>query len=308
MARLTPAILHALATGPHQLIRREDVLAAGHSAHSWRTAQANRFFAEVMPGIGIETGRSLEPRSLIAAAVAAAGEGSLASHRSAAFLYGADVIGHEPIDLVRGDRRTTLILPGTQFHRPRDDRDLRPREVDGIPTTNPLRTLLDLGITSRWAVDRTLQIFVIKGLVTLESVDLALRRHSRQGRHGVVALRNALHQMALHTKAPDSVLEEEMARVARRFGLPPMEFHARIVGYEVDFLITGTNIYLECEGWRYHGLDKEQFEFDRERAAKLLAAGYIGVRFTWAQIIRRPSMVARQISEIYQRWKPRDLV
>ena len=48
----------------------------------------------------------------------------------------------------------------------------------------------------------------------------------------------------------------------------------------------------------------EQFEFDRERTAKLLAKGYIGMRFTWAQIIRRPSMVAQQVKEIYKRWKP----
>jgi very-short-patch-repair endonuclease len=303
MARLTPDILRSLAIGPHQLIRRDNVLAQGHSAHSWRTARANGFFDEVMPGVGIETGRSLDPKGLIAAAVAAAGEGAMASHRSAAYLYGADVVGHEPIDVLRTDRQTTLVLPRTKFHRPRDLVDLRPREIEGISVTNPLRTLLDLGVVSRWDVDRTLQIFVIKGLVTFESVDNALMRHSQHGRHGVVALRQALHQLALHEKAPDSVLEEEMARVARRFGLPPMEFHARVAGYEVDFLLTGTNIYLECEGWRYHGLDKDQFEFDRVRTAKLLAAGYIGVRFTWAQIVRRPSMVAQQVKDIYARWK-----
>ena len=304
MARLTPEILRSLASGPHQLIRREVVLANGHSAHSWRTARANRFFDEVVPGIGVETGRLLEPKGLIAAAVAAAGDGAMASHRSAAFLHGADVVGHEPIDIVRGDRRCSLELPNTVFHRPRDLMDLRPREIDGIAVTNPLRTLLDLGAVSRWDVDRTLQIFVIKGLVTFESVDNALMRHSQHGRHGLVALRTALHQLALHEKAPDSVLEEEMARLARRFGLPPMEFHARVAGFEVDFLLTGTNIYLECEGWRYHGLDKEQFEFDRERTAQLLAAGYLGIRFTWAQIVRRPHIVARQIKAIHSRWKP----
>ena len=94
MARLTPDILRTLAIGPHQLIHRDVVLAHGHSAHSWRTARANGFFDEVMPGIGIETGRSLDPKGLIAAAVAAAGDGAIASHRSAAFLYGADVVGH----------------------------------------------------------------------------------------------------------------------------------------------------------------------------------------------------------------------
>jgi hypothetical protein len=82
MARLTPDVLRSLAIGPHQLICRDVVLAHGHSAHSWRTARANGFFDEVMPGIGIETGRSLDPKGLIAAAVAAASDGAMASHRS----------------------------------------------------------------------------------------------------------------------------------------------------------------------------------------------------------------------------------
>ena len=297
--------LQRLASQPHQLIRRDELLAAGYSAKVWRTATSTSRLIEVHPGVAVLPGRALDPVARIAAAVAGAGEGAMASHRTAAFLWGVGSSGLDPIDVVRSERVGRLRLDGVKVHRPADQDDLDFDTVQGISTTNPLRTLLDLGAEDRWAVDRALQGFVIKGLVTPESVDDALMRHSQRGRHGLVALRMALHALVLDRKPPDSVLEEEMARLVRRFGLPPMEFHARLGRFTVDFHIVGTPFYVECEGWTYHGLDKEQFEFDRERSAELLAAGYIGMRFTWAQIVRHPAVVARHVQAALATWKGR---
>ena len=297
--------LHRLACEPHQLIRRDAVLAAGFSPKVWRTATSSARIVEVHPGVAILPGRVLDPVARIAAAVAGVGDGAVASHRTAAFLWGVRNSGTDPIDVTRSERVGRLRLDGVKIHRPVDHDDLEAAVVNGVPTTSPLRTLLDLGAEDRWAVDRALQGFVIRGLVTPQSVDNALMRHSQRGRHGIVALRSALHSLALDRKPPDSVLEEEMARLVRRFGLAPMEFHARLGGFTVDFHITGTPFYVECEGWTYHGLDKEQFEFDRERSAELLAAGYVGMRFTWAQIVRRPATVARHIRAALETWKDR---
>lgn len=288
---------------PHLILVRADVLAAGYSLKSWRTACESGLLHEVHPGVAIAPGRALDRTARIAAAVAAVGEGAMASHRSAAFLWGADDRSGDVIDVLRPDRPGRLRVENVRVHRPRDLDDLRVEEVLGIPVSNPLRTLLDVGAVDPWGVERALQTFVIKGLVTPQSVDNALMRHSEHGRHGLVALRRALHRLVLTERPPDSVLEEEMARLARRFGLPPIEFHVRVAGYEVDFLVTGTRLYIECEGWTYHGLDKDQFEFDRVRAAHLLANGYVGLRFTWAQIIRRPSVVADQVKQVLARWR-----
>lgn len=302
MPKITIKSLIEHSRAPHHILVRDELRQLGFSARSWRTARDSGLIHEVHPGVAVTPGRVLDPVARIAAAVAAVGEGAMASHKSAAFLWGADVVGVEPIDVLRPDRRAVVHLQSVRIHRPFDTLDLHVQEVHGVPVSNPLRTLLDLGAVDRWAVDRALQTFVIKGLVTPQSVDNALMRHSERGRHGMVALRTALHRLVLTERPPDSVLEEQMARLARRFGLPHMQFHARLAGYEVDFLVTGTRLYIECEGWTYHGLDKEQFEFDRIRAAQLLANGYVGLRFTWAQIMRRPEFVARQITESLKTW------
>lgn len=40
-----------------------------------------------------------------------------------------------------------------------------------------------------------------------------------------------------------------------------------VASFEVDFLVCGTRVVIECDGHQVHGLDREQFEFDRIRDA-----------------------------------------
>ncbi len=95
-----------------------------------------------------------------------------------------------------------------------------------------------------------------------------------------------------------------MAELIIRHRLPEVTFHAVVMGYEVDFLISGTRIVLECDGWGTHGLDRDQFEFDRVRNGELTAAGYIVMHFTWRQLTTNPESVALRIVEHVQRWAP----
>jgi very-short-patch-repair endonuclease len=95
-----------------------------------------------------------------------------------------------------------------------------------------------------------------------------------------------------------------MARLFVRHSLPAFEFHAVICGFEVDFLVVGTNVVFEVDGWTTHGLVRAQFERDRERDALLTEAGYVVQRFTWRQITRRPGWVAARISGLLATWAP----
>ena len=83
-----------------------------------------------------------------------------------------------------------------------------------------------------------------------------------------------------------------------------MTFHAVLCGFEVDFLIDGSSIVLECDGWDSHGRDRRQFERDRVRDATLAAAGYVTLRFTYRQVMRRPRQVAERIRAVVRRWAP----
>lgn len=208
------------------------------------------------------------------AAVLAVGDGAMASHRSAAYLWGVDVAPTEPVDLITPDRNRRVVLPWVRLHTPIDLGDLRPVRRRGIPTTNPLRILLDLGQVAPESVLEALEFFIVDG---------SLRR------------RAAVDAWVIDDKPPDSTLELEMAHLLQRYELPPGIVHAIVGGYEVDFALPAGRVVLECDGWESHGRSRKQFERDRVRDATLAAAGWVVLRFTWFQITRRSAWVANAI-------------
>ena len=90
----------------------------------------------------------------------------------------------------------------------------------GILVTNPLRLLCDIGAVAPGVVDGMLTEFRVRGLVSLPAAKAALARHAAKGRNGISALRAAIDDQELSDKPPDSVLEEGMARLRKRFDPP----------------------------------------------------------------------------------------
>ena len=66
----------------------------------------------------------------------------------------------------------------------------------------------------------------------------------------------------------------------------------------------GTRIVIECDGWTTHGLDRDQFEFDRIRNVDLTAAGYVMVHITWRRLTTQPAKVAEQLWMVLREWAP----
>ena len=222
----------------------------------------------------------------IAAAVLAASPGAMASHRSAAHLWDIPRPDDDPVDIIVVSRTRGLALDGVIVHRPRDDKDLSPVLRTNIPTCNILRLGCDMGAVDPRGAREAVLYIVTNAIASPRALRTACDVHTRRGRHGVPAFRAALDEFMIDDKPIDSILESTMRDVSRRFGLPAMEFHAIVLGYEVDFLVTGTPVVLECDGWDSHGRNRRQFERDRERDATLTAAGYVVVRFTWRKLVR----------------------
>ena len=61
---------------------------------------------------------------------------------------------------------------------------------------------------------------------------------------------------------------------------------------------------IECDGWGSHGLDRDQFEFDRMRNSLLLAGGHPVVHVTWLQVTKTPVATASRIRAVVNRWAP----
>ncbi len=229
----------------------------------------------------------------------------MASHRSATHLWGVPRPSSDPVDVIVARRSVSARLPGIVVHHPRDLAELRPVVRAGIPTTTPMRAVLDLGaVDTRAAVADAVSHLVRSKVVSPQVLVAFLRRHEGRGRSGTLALRRALDAWTIDEQSADSTLEVRFARLLRRHRLPSATFHAIVAGYEVDFLVDGTCIVVECDGHESHGLDRDQFEFDRVRDADIAAAGYVVVHVTWNTVVRNPGRVAERLTAVVRRWAP----
>jgi very-short-patch-repair endonuclease len=277
---------------------------AGVSLRTWYRAVHAGHVEQLYPGVARLHGSIRSREQAIAAAVLAAGRGAMASHRSAAHLWGIPRPENDPIDVMLTDRRREANLPGALVHRPRDRRDLSPVLRQNIRTSNVLRLLCDLGAVDPTSVVAAVGHVVTNGLASPVALRNAVEVHARRGRHGVPAFREALEEWVIDGKPVDSVLEPAMRRLVTTYGLPPVEFHPIVDGYEVDFRFVDSNIVLECDGWEWHGRSRRQFDRDRTRDSELTALGWIVVRFTYRGITRRAAKEAERLRRIVHRWAP----
>lgn len=299
--------LDPFARDHHGVVTRHAAARVGVSERSWYRANAAGTIEQLHPGVARIAGTPATPQQRIIAAVFATGRGAMASHGTAAFLWG--VPGAEPttVDVMIGDRRRRPVVAGATIHRPRDRKDLTPVLRERIPTTNLLRTLCDLGALEPDHVSGAVGHVITTRMVRPDTLLRAVIVHSRQGRAGVPALRMALQDWTIEGKPPDSVLEPAFASLARRFALPPATFHACIGPHEVDFLIDGTPVVIECDGWGSHGLNRPNWERGMRRDSDLTARGYIVVHLTYRQIVREPRATAHRILATLRTWAPHAL-
>lgn len=293
------ADLDRWARAHHGIITLE---ASGLSRAAWYRAIRNGQLEQVHPGVARLIGTAATPEQRIVAGVLAVGVPAVASHRSAARLWGVPRPHSDPVDVIVTGRRRDLRLDGVVVHRPTDRARLTPQRRHGIACTNILRTLVDLGAVDPHGVHTAVGHALATRIADLPAIETAVSEHATQGRHGVVALRRALQAWRIDDRPADSVLESAMRVLTKRHRLPPIEFHPTIEGYEVDFRVADTRILLECDGWMYHGVDRAGFERDRVRDAVLIGAGWIVLRFTYRSITTRPAEVAGRIRRAVDRW------
>ena len=91
---------------------------------------------------------------------------------------------------------------------------------------------------------------------------------------------NLQHEPSL-TRSEAEIAFLELVRSA---GLPAPETNVNVVGHEVDFLWREQKLIVEVDGFAYHS-SREAFERDRRRDARLQAAGFRVIRFTYLQIV-----------------------
>ncbi len=238
----------------------------------------------------------------VLAACLAAGAGAVASHRSAARLWGLDESGRPTVELsvtsVRFHR-----LNGATVHRSSDLHRSIATKKGGIPVTTPARTLVDLGaVLSARAVERCLEVALGRRLVTLDGLRTTLDSVARRGRRGAGALRTLLDERSGAAELTESVLEARMMRLCRTQGLPePACQHevrdgTRFVG-RIDFAYPTDHVAIEVDGYESHA-SLDAFRHDRARQNELVGLGWTVLRFTWDDVVHHPAPVARAVNSV----------
>jgi very-short-patch-repair endonuclease len=228
---------------------------------------------------------------------------AVASHRSAAALWGFGPIPDD-VDVLIPHRRKPRPRSGIAIHRSLDF-DIRDfSSLSGLPVTNPLRTLVDLGAVAPEAVEPAVASTAISRLVVPSAARAELDRRSVGGRPGLGPLRAALDDWPLGDEAPNSELEILVAKMLRRHRIYGFEFHRLIAGFEVDFANSARRTVLECDGWEFHS-SRTAFESDRHRDVVLAAHGWLVLRVTWWQVVEEQAATAELIkSAVDHRFRP----
>ncbi|HVE93450.1 MAG TPA: DUF559 domain-containing protein, partial [Acidimicrobiales bacterium] len=242
------------------------------------------------------------PARALMAGVLATWPDSYASHRAGGWLWALrSELWVPEVSVIRGRAPS---LPGLIVHRSSDlDRTHLTKRL-GIPTTSPLRVMVDAGAVMP---ERDVRDMLDRGralkLFTPMAVLAELERVARKGRSGVGPLRRILDEVGVTGSHAPSVLEAKMRRIIERAGLPDpiCEMIAGPHGeYRLDFPFPDALLDVEVDGWTVHS-SFDASHLDKTRQNKLTREGYGFLRYDWTHVTCEADATVREIRAVYFR-------
>ena len=246
-------------------------------------------------------------QALSLASVLAAGQAVVGSHESAAIIHGLDLLGRRPSGLTVTHRPgvgSATGRAGVRVHLAAlPDGHVTVR--GGVRVTSVARTVVDLARTSSFR----------SGVVVADS---ALRRKltTKAELSAVVAdcarwpgLARAREVVEFSDAPSESALESLSRVVFREQGIPPPELQAWVGGDDegvvgrADFLWEQFGTIGEADGMVKYA-DPHGAIAQLRRDARLYAAGFQVVHFTWDDIVRHPEHVAASFRKAFRRGAP----
>ncbi len=273
----------SIGEGQHGVITSGQLRAIGISSKQIHRLIAEGWLVRARPGVFIVGGGPRTWHQAVMAAVLGAGSEAVASHSTAAVLWGLPGVerGSTELSTSRPDRKR---LEGTQAHRTLAFLDCEHTTRERIPVTTVARTIVDLsGRCSVAELGRMTDHGLRTGslhLVDLRKCVAGLR--PAPGRHP-----NKIHRVLrrrLRGYEPgDSDLEMRFVRALVAARLPePVQQHSATLGSRrcrIDLAYPECKVAIEIDGWAHHRT-RTAFDEDRARANDLVVAGWHVLRFT----------------------------
>lgn len=294
------ARIDRLAAGQHGIVTYAQLTALGLGAGAIAWLMASGRTVAVRRGVYRLCGAAPSWTGTVLAAVAAAGEDAVLSHRSAAALWGLVDRQRESgrLEITCGRR---VRLDGVCAHRHRldaADRTVR----NSVPVTTIERTLLDLAEScDRPTIGRHIDEAVRRGLTTIDRLRRMAARHRRRGRRRDLAFWAAMADRGADYNPGANDWEQRMDRLWDRMGLPSAErqYRIRVSGgrsYRPDRAIVEARIAVDWNGFDNHG-SRSGFDADSDRRNRLAAAGWYPLDFTSRS---DPELICRTVRAVYE--------
>lgn len=217
----------------------------------------------------------------------------VASHHDAARLWGIELVERSPLRHITVARcRSRVSYAATRVHRA----DLAEvAEVQGIPVTPALRTVVDLCrvLPLPHAVAAADSALRTRLVTPHELLAAAADLPPAAGRPRV---REAVTRV---DRLSGSVLETLCRLLLEDAGLRPFETQYLVrVGRgtigRVDFAWPEQRLVVEVDGFAFHA-DRATYRNDRRRTNALVLAGWRVLRFSWEDVVGSPQVVVAQV-------------
>lgn len=289
--------LDRIARRQHGLVTTAQLVLLGCSERRRRDLIAQGRLIGVRRGVYRLCGAQPSWRSAALAAVLAAGDGAVLSHRSAGVLWG--FLDHHrergPLELIASGH---LRLDGVISHR----HLVLPTETtrrDGIPVTTAARTVFDLAQSCpAGELGRLCDEGLRRRVLTLGRLHAVVEAHRGGGRRRLGPVHQVLVDRVAGYDPGANVWEQRMDRLWDRLGLPAAERQYRIrVGrrtFRPDRAIVDLKIAVEWNGFDPHGY-RGHVDADSDRTALLATAGWRLLAFTSRS---RPELIGEAVRAV----------
>ena len=276
-AQSTDRRIVELADCQEGVVSREQLLSIGLTRHEIAGRLARGFLIERYRGVYSVGRRRLTRHGRWMAAVLAAGEEAVLSHRSAAALFGLRAT-ESAIEVTAPRKRQRK---GILVHRA----VLPPDEVTthhGIPTTTAARMLLDCAaVEPPPKVERLVHQAERLRLTDATPLPKLLDRYPR--RPGTPILRKIIEDLHRGVAITRSELEDAFIAFLDDHDLPRPRMNTLVEGFEADCVWPDAKVVVELDGHGFHAT-RDAFEADRARDRALQLAGYRVIRITYREL------------------------
>jgi len=292
----------ALAGAQRGAFARRQVLDHGGDRGVIRRRLASRRWRRAAPGVYVLEGHPATPDQALWIAWLSVGPQAVVSHETAAERQGIGpvVTGR----LVLTDRHGSHHrIAGAFVHQLDDVLDHHVRIVDGLPTTTPARTIVDLAaVTSNVRLAHIVEGACNARLVDDLDLGVTLGEIARFGKRGVKNLGRVLDDRAPGTAVAESVLEQLLLDAVVRAGNPMPEAQFPHPGRHprhgwADFAYPDVKVILEADGRRWHQRIAD-LKRDRARDNEAARAGWLTLRFLHEDLRNDPADVGRTVADV----------